>query len=165
MDIFMMNLFARFLLVACLVVAFRFARRRSSIRGQYLLLCAGAGAVSSMLFAASVVITNIMWFPSTAALVSALAWSVAHYAVFGVVFGVVGLWRRVASTNRLVLIGLVMVAAMDLIHIVIDPMFGLPRNQPRVVMLYLALVLASVIYLLNRGAERELSVPKGTREV
>src|SRR5690348_471569 len=153
MDNLSINLFARLLLVACLVVAFRFARRRSWRWRQCLPLCAASAAVSNVLFLAGAVVAGIVWFPSTGALVSALARSAAYYATFGVVFGAVGLWRRVASTNRLVLVGLVMVAAMDLIHIVIDPVFGAPRNEARVIMLILALALGSAIYLWNPGAE------------
>lgn len=164
-DILFINLFARVFLVACPIVAFRFAKRRKLRPRQSLVLCAVAGAVSNLLFVGTVVVARIVWVPSIEALVLGLARSTLYYAACGLVLGAVGLWRRVASTSRLALIGLATVAAMDLIHIVVDPMLGLPRNQTRPVMLLLALVLGTFIYIWNPGAERELSVAEGETEI
>lgn len=157
-DFLFINLFGRLLLVVCPVVAFRFASRRSLKSWQSLLLCAAAAAVSNVLFAVSVTLTRVSWFSSAGALVSGLARAAVYYAACGLAFGAVCLWRRVASTSRLFLIALVMVAAVDLLHIVLDPMFGLPQNAARPVMLMIALLLGSLIYAWNPGAERKLPV-------
>lgn len=160
--IFFINLFARLLMVACPVVAFRFARR--SLRPwQGLVLCAAAGVASNVLLVTAVVVSGIMWVPSIGTLVSDLARAAGYNAAFGFVFGVIGVWRRVASTSRLILIGLVMVAAVDVIHIVVDPMFGLPTDETRPMMLFVALVVGALIYVRTAGAERQLSSRGGTR--
>lgn len=158
------NLFARLLLVVCPVVAFRFARRRSMRPWQCLLLCAAAAALANVLFAAAVALTGMMWLPPTDSFVSAVARAAAKYAAGGLLFGAVCLWRRVASTSRLFLIALVMVASVDVLRIVLDSIFKLPKNEARPVMLMISLLLGSLIYAWSPGAQRPLRVASATQE-
>lgn len=159
------NLFGRLLLVACPIVAFRFARQRSLKPLQCLLVCAAAGAVSTLLFVATIVFADMVYFTSPGAAMSATARGMAMNATFGLVFGAVCLWRHIASSSRLVMIGLAMIAAVDIYHLVVDPRFGLHPNRARPVMLMIALILGSLIYVWNPGAERELSVVKRQTEI
>ena len=157
------NLFARLLLVVCPVVAFRFARRRSLRSWQVLLLCAAAAALANVLFAATVALTGMMWIPPTDSFASAVARAAAKYAAGGLLFGAVCLWRRVASTSRLFLIALVMVAAVDVLRIGLDSIFGLPKNEARPVMVVISLLVGSLIYVWSPGDERDLPAANATQ--
>ena len=159
-DFLFINFFGRLLLVLCPVVAFRFAIRRSLSSWQCLLLSAAAAALSEVLFGVTVATTGLLWFPSTAAFVSAIARAMVNYATGGLLFGAICLWRRVTSTSRLFLIALAMMAALDLGHILIDPVFGVTPNQAHPLMLVIALLIGSLIYAWSPGAERESAVAK-----
>jgi hypothetical protein len=132
---------------------------------QLLLLCAAAGAASNVLFVTILFLTDVVWLPSISALLSGLAWDAVKYGALGLVFGAVWLWRRAASTRHLVLLGLAMLAAMDVLYIVVNPMFDRPIGQAPPTMLTLTLVVGSLIYVFNPGAERESPVAKGEREI
>ena len=161
-DFLFMSFMSRVLLVACSVAAFRFARARSFGPRQSMLLCAATAALFNFVWLATMAFTQLLRFPSTRDFVLVAALGAACCSIMGLLFAGVALWRRVASTGRLVTIVLVMIVVVDAIHFMPDPISGLGIEEARRAMLMLTLVVGSLMYVWNAGAKRELPVePEG----